>query len=281
MILSVIHPLLAQENIVSSVQTKGTADPEEEVMTHTLYTGIGYGNNMVYLGSSITQDKPYYSGFLMYGYKEELFVSISSCHLSAFDPLLAFNTLSLNYFHDFNSWFDISAGLSGYQVNSDLADTLFSNFTYGDLSLGFDWKILYTSISAGGILAEESSTYFQLKNSRYFETGKFMSGKVYISIDPYFNMLFGTLTKTVSSEGTIISVLPPYKTGKSGGRNSSSSISTIFSLIEMDFGFPVAFNAGRFTIQAEPAYILPPYSDTDSFYPKGFIFMLNCFFRII
>ena len=218
----------------------------------------------------------------MYGYKEQLYASVSSNHLSAFDPFLAFHTLSLNYIHDFNSWFDISAGLSRYQVNSDLTDTLFSNFTYGNLSLGFDWNILYSSLSVSGIIAEESSAYLQIGNSRYFETSKIMKGKAFFSFDPYLNMLFGSLTKIVTAEGTTITISPPYKTGKSSGRNpSGGTVSEFFSIMEMDFGLPISFTSGRFTVQAEPAYVMPFYSGTEISNPEGFIFMMNFYFRIL
>ena len=140
---------------------------------------------MVYMGSSISQDKPYFYGSLTYGFREQLYVSASSFHLSAFEPFLAFNTFGLTWSKTFNSWFDLSAGISRYQVNSDLTDTLFSSFTYGDLTLGFDWKILYTKLSAGGVFSESSGLYFQVRNSRYFQTPEFINDKAFISFDPY------------------------------------------------------------------------------------------------
>jgi hypothetical protein len=141
---------------------------------------------------------------------------------------------------------------------------------------------LYSSLSVSGIIAEESNAYLQISNSRYFETRKIMKGKAFFSFDPYFNMLFGNLTKIVTAEGTTITISPPYKTGKSSGRNpSGGTVSDFFSIMEMDFGLPVSFTSGRLTIQAEPAYVMPFYSETDILYPEGFIFMLNCYFRIL
>ena len=272
----------AQENSAVVTRKSDVTLPQKNESPHSLYTGIGYSNNMIYMGSNISLDKPVYSGSITYGYKNELFASVSLNHLTVFDPLLAFSTFSLSYNHDFNSWFDISLSVSRYQVNSELTDTLFNNFFYGNLSAGFDWNILYTNLSVGGIFSESSNAYFQLKNSRYFETPKFMNNKAYFSFDPYANLLFGTLTKTTTADGTSIGVSPPFKTGKSsgGGGSSSGTTSTFFSLMEVDLGLPVAFNTGKLTIEAEPGYILPTYSDTGIQSPKGFILFLNVYYRI-
>jgi len=127
---------------------------------HSLFASAGLGYNMVYMGTSLSQDKPYYSGGLIYGFNNELFASASTFHLDAYDPFLAFSTFSLIYNHTFNSWFDIALSASRYQVNKTLTDTLFSSFFYVDGALGFDWKILYTKISAGGLLAESQGYIF-------------------------------------------------------------------------------------------------------------------------
>lgn len=281
-IMLVIPPLNASAQENSTVVTRKSdviVSPKNE-SPHSLYTGIGYSNNMIYMGSNISQDKPVYSGSITYGYKNELFASVSVNHLTAFDPLLAFSTFSFSYNHDFNPWIDISLSVSRYQVNSGLTDTLFNNFFYGNLALGLDWKILYTNLSVGGIFSESSNAYFQLKNSRYFETPKIMNGRAYFSFDPHVNLLFGTLTKTTTADGTSIGVSPPFRSPKSSGQHSSATTSTFFSLMEVDLGIPVAFNTGNLTIEAEPGYILPTYSDTSVQSPKGFTLFVNVNYKI-
>ena len=255
-----------------SVPDANTGSTESK---HSIYASAGLGYNMVYMGTSLSQDKPYYSGGLIYGFNNELFASASAFHLNVYDPFLAFSTFSLIYNHTFNSWFDIALSASRYQVNKTLADTLFSSFFYADAALGFDWKILYTKISAGTILSESSGLYCQLRNSRYFETSSFLGGKAYFSFDPYVNMLFGTLTET--KDGATV-ITPPFR-GKTGG-GSASETSTKFSLMEIDLGIPISFNIGRFTIDAEPGYIIPLYSDSASG-TDGFIFTMGIYFKIL
>jgi len=232
------------------------------------------------MGSALSADKPMFSGSLTYGFKEEFFASISANHLSAFEPLLAFSTFSLSYNHDINSWFDISAGLSRYQVNNELTDTLFNNFFYGSLALGLDWKILYTNISLGAIFSQSSGAFVQVRNSRYFKTADFIKGKIYVSFDPYVNLMLGTLTKTVTSDGTSIGVSSPFRAPKSSGQGSGISTSSFFGIMEVDFGVPVGINSGNLTIEVEPGYVLPTYSDTDIQTPKGFTLFLNIYYRI-
>lgn len=253
-------------------------DQGNDQSIHSLYGGAGFTSNMVYMGTSISQDKPVFSGSLTYGFKDELFLSASTFHLSAFDPFLAFHALSLSYSHAVNSWFDYSAGISRYQVAPSLTDTLFSSFLYGNITLGFDWKILYSKVSLGGVLSEGSSGYLQLANSRYFETPHFIDGKAYFSFDPYINMLFGSLTSTNTSDGTVIGVSRPFGSGRSD-RNSSQSTTSFFGLMEIDMGVPVSFNMKRFTLEAEPGYILSLYSDTELFNPEGFVLLINCYVK--
>ena len=253
---------------------------------HSLFAGAGYGNNFIYLGSTISGDRPYGYGSVSYGYNNEFYLSLSAVHLSDMDPFGAFYTGSLTYSHTFNSWFDISAGLYRYQVVPSLTDTLFNSFTYGDLTLGFDWKLLYTKISAGGLFSEESQAYFQVKNSHYFQTPELFKGKANISFDPYINKLFGTITRAqTNGESTYYYSVSSHsrswrKNGQGQGQGQKTTYSDLFGLMEIDLGIPVSLNTDVMTIEAEPSYIFTLYDD--SFYPgtEGFVFQVSLFFRI-
>ncbi len=268
-------------SILLTTTISGQAD-STEVKIHSLFAGGGYGSNMIYLGSTISQDQPYGYGSLSYGLYEKLYASVSAVHLGNRSPFIAFYTLGLNYSQVVSSWFDISAGVSRYQVSEELTDTLFPSFNYADLTLGFDWRLIYTKVSVGGLLASENNLYVQVRNSRFFQTPMFGRDRYSFSFDPYFNMLFGSITTATSSTGTVVTSTPPFRQkGGSGGQGSSSvTYSTKPGLMEMDFGLPVAFNAPRFTIEAEPGFIVPTYEDPE--YPgiKGFVFLLSAYIRI-
>ena len=276
--------VLAQTGSKISLPEIDTSKTESKVVRHSLYTGAGYGSNMIYLGSTISQNQPYGYGNLTYGYKNQLYVSVSAVHLSGLDPFLAFNIGALNYSHTFNSWFDIAAGVYRYQVPSSLTDTLFSSFTYGDLTFGFDWKLLYSKLSVGGLFSEENQAYFQIRNSRYFQTPEFFNGKANISFDPYANLLFGTLIEVeTSTETSVVASSPGRKwrlNNTTQGSATNTSSSGKFGIMEIDFGLPVDFNTDIMTIEAEVNYVIPLYNDPVYRSPKGFVFLLSGFFRI-
>jgi hypothetical protein len=276
--------VLAQTGSKISLPEADTSKTGSKVVRHSLYTGAGYGSNMIYLGSTISQNQPYGYGNLTYGYKNQLYASMSAVHLSGIDPFLSFYIGALNYSHAFNSWFDISAGVYRYQVPSSLTDTLFSSFTYGDLTFGFDWKLLYSKLSVGWLFSEENQAYFQFRNSRYFQTPEFFKGKANISLDPYLNLLLGTLLEVeTATETSIVASSPGRKWRKyntSPGTTTSTSTSKKFGIMEIDFGFPVDFNTDFMTIEAEVNYVLPLYNDPLYKNPKGFVFILSGFFRI-
>jgi len=285
-LLLVVPPGLSAQDAGEILQASDSVLAGETKSTHALYSGGGYGSNMIYLGSTISQDHPYGYGSVSYGYRNQLFASVSAVHLSGTDPFMAFYIGSLSYSHPFNDWFDISAGVYRYQVDPSLTDTLFSSFTYGDITMGFDWKLIYTKISAGGLFSDASRPFFQIRNSRYFQTPEFLRGKANFSFDPYVNLLAGTITEAKSKTETnyYYSVSSPYRKWRNMGQGSSTtttwSFTDKFGLLEIDLGIPVAFNTDFMTIEAEPSYVIPLYDDT--YYPgaKGFIFQLSLFFRI-
>lgn len=269
-------------NAYGGDQINDTTTISTDSTRHSLYAGSGYGSNMIYLGSTISQDQPYSYGSLIYGFNDEFFASVSAVHLSGLDPFMAFYTVSASYNHVFNSWFDISTGLYRYQVTHSLTDTLFSSFTYGDLTVGLDWQLIYSKLSMGRLFSEDNQTYFQFRNSRYFKTPEFFNKKAYISFDPYVNLLFGTLIKTETLAESSVTFSFPYRQWRKYNQASTSTTTYTkkFGLMEIDFGLPVSFNTDFMTFEAEASYILPMFDDPDYPGSKGFLFMITAFFRI-
>jgi len=299
LILTLTVNSYSQNDTVSSVHKSDTINSSSKESPHALYTGIGYGSNMIYLGSTISGNQPFLYNAFTYGFKSKFYATASAIHLSDVDPFVAFYIGSINYNHVFNSWFDISAGIYRYEVAPSLADTLFSSFMYGDFTLGIDWRLIYTKISAGVLLSDDNLSYFQMKNSRYFQTPEFFRKKINISFDPYVNLLLGTLYKSETTTETFItasSTDQKWRNNNPGNSNSTNTSNTIgssvtatstntiftktFGLMEIDFGLPVALNSYHFTIEAEASYVLPLYDDSNFPGPKGFVLMLSGIFRI-
>jgi hypothetical protein len=147
---------------------------------------------------------------------------------------------------------------------------------------------------------DQSATYYQFRNSRYFATPAFFRKKAFISFDPYVNLLFGKLSKISIDTSTVVTVTYPFYNpggqGQGNGQGSGSTqgtgsttttqtvttpvLSTKFGLMEADFGLPIAFNTKNFTLEAEPGFILPVFDE--DYYPvtKGFVFTLSCYIKI-
>lgn len=270
--------------VVPDIAATDTAGTAVKSSPHSFYAGTGYGSNMLYLGTTISQDHGFGYASLSYGLRDKLYLTAAGYTISNFTPFAAFYSLGLNFNHAFNSWFDISSGISHYNVAESLRDTLFSNFTYADATLGFDWRILYSKISVGGLFADGSQLYLQTRHSRYFETPSFASDKAFFSFDPYVNVLFGNLVSIETTGGvTETTVSPGYRPWRKQGQGSTTPgtrYSESFGLMEIDFGIPVAFSYDFFTLEIEPGYIIPLYSDSGTSGTKGFLLMASIFFRI-
>ncbi len=234
-LLFILQPFesLSQSDKTGLAPVKDTVKSSTESSYHSLFTGMGYGSNMIYMGSTISRNRPFGFSTIAYSFNNQLIATLSTFHLTDIDPFLAFHNFSLSYSHVFNSWFDFTAGVYRYQVDRTLADTLFGNFTYGDVTLGIDWKLIYSKISYGEIITNDPQGYLQIKNSRYFQTSEFFKDKAFISFDPYVNFLFGTLIKTETVTGTsIVNTTQQYnspissetnKPGNSSSGNGSGS----------------------------------------------------------
>jgi hypothetical protein len=294
-ILMFIFPSNAysQTDTTGSLQKTDTLNLVSEGSRHALYTGVGYGSNMIYLGSTISHNQPFGYTSLSYGFNNEFYASVSAIHLSDINPFLAFYTGSLNYNHVFNSWFDISTGVYRYQVPESLADTILRNFTYGDLTVGIDWRLIYSKISVGALFSNDNQAYFQIRNSRYFQTAEFSKRKLCFSFDPYVNLLAGPRYKLEPTAETNLAAVHTYQNPGSYSQNTTSNNSASgyitttnttflreFGLMEIDFGLPVTFSADRIALEAEASYVLLLYNDSYFPGPKGFVFIISGIFRI-
>jgi len=248
----------------------------------SLYAGIGYGSNMIYLGSTISGNLPYFSSSLTVGAQNSLFVSASASHVSNTNPYVAFYSFSASYRNTVNTWFDYSADLAYYKVPESLSDTLFSNFVLINLTTGFDWKLIYTKLTLSGLLSDANSGYIQVRNSRYFQTKQFFKRKAFLSFDPNINLLFGRLVKIESTTGTSrFGNAPPFVQFRKKQTGTTFTYKYVFGMMDTEFSFPVTFNFTNFSFEAEPIYILPAYSNADYPAPKGFSLNITAYFRIL
>jgi hypothetical protein len=279
--LLVFHLNLSGQTSITKSIVRDTLSGSGDKSKHSLYAGAGYGSNMIYLGSTISNNLPYYSGAITYGFKNSLYVSASASHLARTEPWLAFYSLSSNYSHTFNSWFDISADAAGFMTQKSLKDTLFSNFGFLSFTAGFDWKVLYTRVSLDGIISDDVKGYIQVKNSRYFQTHEFFRGNAFISFNPDISILSGEIIKIETVTGVKkYGLSPPFRHYKKNPVTSTDTFTSQFGLIDFEFSFPITFNYKNVSIEAEPCYVLPAYKNSGYPAPKGFSAYLSAYIKI-
>jgi hypothetical protein len=260
--------------VAAQIDSVGTG--KEKI--HSLYAGFDYGSNLVYLGSTISDNLPYFTPSLTYGYKENLFFSLSASHVSTITPYVAFLSASASYNKTVNSWFDYSGGIAYFKTAQSLQQTLFSNFLQASITTGFDWNILYTRLSLSEVFSQTNSTYIQFRNSHYFQTGQIFKDKAFVSFDPNISLIVGTLVQIETTTGT--TRLPFRKFRKFPYVTSTTTYSYAFGLIDTEFSLPVTLNFTKFSLQAESLYILPSHTSPDYTSPEGFALNITAYFKI-
>lgn len=266
-----------------STRGKGTdSTNESSVKKASLYAGAGYGSNLIYMGSTISGNLPYYSASLTLGFANNLNISASASHIAKISPFAAFYSMSAGYNHTVNSWFDYSASLAYYMTPESLHETLFNNFAFINLSTGFDWKLIYTKLSFSGLFSKANSGYLQIRNSRYFQTGQLFKGKAFLSFDPNVSLLFGRLVNIETTTGTSkFGNAPPFVQFRKKQTSTISTYSYVFSMMDTEFSLPVTLNFTNLSVEVETMYILPAYSNNDYPPPKGFSLNITAVIRIL
>lgn len=315
LLIIILLPLLylkgfSQTDTTSADQNNSSSKSGQTISDHSMFTGIGYGSSSIYEGSAITQNQTFGYTTLMYGFKNEFYASASVFCLFDSNPLAYIYSYSLNYSHSFKKRFDISTTIARFQFPKEDTDTILNNITYGDLAVGIDWRLFLTNISLSGLYTDKThntNLYFQVKNSRYFQTPDFFKGKAFVSFNPYINLMAGPRIKTeISTVISEINTLTPstIADSQSSSENgntlsegslyssslpstttttsvfSTTSYSKKFGMLEVNLGLPVALNFKSFSLQAEAGYTLPVYSDIYLPRPRGFFFMFSGLIRI-
>lgn len=220
----------------------------------TLYIGSNFGSNYFFLGQSHSGNRPYFSSDMTVMLKNGMWFSGAIYHLTEYKPFIGTFDLSIGWQKDFNKWLDGGISISRLVYPSAIDDSPTIHYTYYHLQAGADWRILYTSISAGILVVEESEFYFQVKHSRYFQTGKFLNGTAYFSFDPGISFLAGTISERELSTGAA---------GIGGrGRGQPTTTTTYseektFKWLDMELSLPVGLSWKNITVEPCLTYYYP------------------------
>lgn len=211
----------------------------------------------------------------------KLWTSATLYNLPGQEPAIPIYDLSAGFAHVFNDYLDFSVSVSSYLSIDKIENDLYENFAYMRISGGFDWIWVYSKLTVGRILEQDSGIYMYFRNSRYFRTGTFGKSGNYFSFDPNVNILFGNFYQ----------VQPLYRgqnrpdgrPGQGGqGQNQiiGEEIADQFTMLQTEISVPVSFYFHNFTFEAEPLYLLPRSLNGESSGTKGFYFFLSAYYRI-
>jgi hypothetical protein len=259
----------SQEDLIDTTEYKQKA--------HQFFAGTGYGSNLIYYGTSVSGNQPFFSGELLYSWEGGIWAGVGFFHLPEEQPFISFLDLSAGYTHIFNKVFDVGASISQYHGSQTLENTLYSDYTFLSGSLGIDWIVLYTSLSPGWLLAEENSFYFLVKNSHYIRTGNLGSKKSYLSFNPGLSLMFGSYAW----------MRQVRRIGAGSGPGFGNPVNPIqteiredFRLLDLQFSIPVAFNSRRLSLEFEPAYFLNLIEDANGETEGRFFFTLGIYYQL-
>lgn len=249
---------------------------------HQFFSGVGYGSNLIYYGTSVSGNQPYYSAEMLYAWEGGIWAGAGLFHLPGNQPFFSFVDLSAGYNYVFNKVVDAGVSISQYFGGESLDTTFYSNYTFLSANLGIDWVAAYTSVSPGWLLAEENSFYLMIENSRFFRSPKLGKKGNYFTFNPGLSFMFGSyawLTHVRRQGGGGGGGQGP---GYGGGYYdyTTTELREDFRLLDMQLGVPIAFNTKRLSLEFEPAYFFNFIEDENGEKSGQFYFTAGIFLKI-
>ncbi|MFN2396217.1 MAG: hypothetical protein ABR597_11075 [Bacteroidales bacterium] len=274
--------VFSQEITNLNADTSSTSEPAPSAISnHSVFVGSGYGNDLLYAGTSLTANQSFISADLTYTFLGKLWTSFTYYNLPGQQPSISMYDLSAGFSHVFNDYLDMSASVSSYFNNGDSENELYDNFAYLRITGGFDWIWVYSKLTVGRILEQNSGIYLYFRNSRYFRTGTFGKSDNYFSFDPNINILFGNFSQVQPLyRGQNRPEGRPGQEGQGQDQIIGEEQTDKFTLLQTEISMPVSFYFHNFTFEAEPLYLFPKSLDGEISAAKGFYFFMNVYYRI-
>lgn len=268
----------------------GERTPFFSPVNHSVFAGLGFGNDLIYNTSSLSDNQPFFSTDFMYAFRGNLWTALTLYNLPGQTPNIPFYDISAGYRHVFNDYLDASASFSSYHSSANLDESYYDSFQYLRLSAGLDWVYIYTRATLGRILEEGSGFYFYLKNSHFISTRN-KGSENYFTFDPNINMLFGNHTQIIPRihGGGNIPGSGPQAGGGGPGRpgggttlpeEEQNEYHDKFTLMRIELSVPVSWNFRDFTMEIEPLLAIPALNDETYAASNGFFIFLNAYYRI-
>lgn len=258
----------------------------QQSQSHQFFSGAGYGSNLIYYGTSVSDNQPFLSAELQYSWKGGIWAAARFYHLPGKQPFFSFTDLSAGFNYVFNKVFDAGVSLSYYSGGENLDTTFYSNYSFLSADFGVDWVLFYTVVSPGWMLAEENSFYLLMDNSHYFRTPKLGRKGSYFSFNPGVSFMFGSyawLTQIRRQGSGGVGGGGGQGPGPGGTKSffyATTELREDFRLLDLQLGVPIAFKTKRLSLEFEPAYFYNFIEDENGERNGQFFFTAGIFLKI-
>lgn len=280
LLINSLIPLFLLGTLTGFSQSEPRPDSlDSKTKDHQFFTGAGYGSDLIYYGTSVSGNQPFFSAEMLYAWDKGIWASAGLFHLTEKDPFFSFVDLSAGYSYVFNKVFDAGLSLSQYHGGESIDTTFFSDYTFLGANLGIDWLILYTTIMPGWMLAEENSFYLLVDNTHFFKTPALGKKGSYFTFNPGVSLLFGNYAWLRHFRGQGNGGQGPGYGGNNEGF-STPLVEEDFRLLDMQLSLPVEYFFGRLSVEFEPAYFINFISNQNGDKEGRFFFTLGLYYKI-
>ena len=252
---------------------------DNQAAAHQFFAGAGYGSNLIYYGTSVSGDQPYFSAEMIYAWDKGFWASAGLFHLPDQEPFFSFTDFSTGFASVFNETFDAGISASFYHMEESIDTAFYSDYIFLGANLGIDWLVLYTTIMPGWLLAKENSFYLVVDNTHFFRTPAFGKREAYLTLNPGISFLFGSYAW-----------LRQYRRQGSGGqgpgyggtlnKTTTTTAEVEFRLLDLQLSIPIEFFLGRFSLEFEPAYFFNFVQEINQETEERFFFTLGLYYKI-
>jgi len=229
-----------------------SAEVEPKKNTITL-AGI-YGNNVNYYGQTAEQKLPYFLNNVALSLKNGLFFSVGSYNLiNAGGPLISELDLTAGFEHQITKQLNgtIAYSRSFFAKNSPLLGAANENTI--SASLAYDLNFIKTGFNTYYAFGTQRDLFLSLTASKVFNLGSISKDKDFISFEPGFELVGGTLhylEEYIVRRDRIQNMpnrpaQPPRNLNYTMTRNASS-----FDMISYNMNFLLGYNRRNYLLEA-------------------------------
>ena len=262
--LALLAPALSPATAATAaVVAPDSPAPADSVTKKGWWTAeVEVANNSSFYGRSTAQRYPFASTSLTYLHNSGLWASATTYQLFDTEDFIDETDVSVGYAYTFGKRGrgNLLYSRFFFSEHAPLVKAVTSNAVTAKTE--YDWKYVYSALTASYFFGGSSDLFVVLDNSRYIALNPLWKGKRAVGLDPKVSITAGTQefseTYTVERKPGLGGVLDPIRPGK--GNNGSTTTTTTthkFRILNYDFLVPVVVSLGNLEVEPSWRYSVP------------------------